>query len=125
VDVTRLDAGEQATVVARHAAVGPASEELLLAVQWPTQARTRAESTLVEGTTQAGARVRLRWDGGEVEVRADDAGRFQASIPLEEGENALAVQAVDALGHTAAADGELQIRDTTGPAFRGGVEYER
>jgi FecR protein/Glucodextranase, domain B len=125
VDATRLDAGEQATVVERHADVGPASEELLLAVQWPTEARTRAESTLVEGTTRAGARVRLRWEAGEVEVHADQTGRFQASIPLDEGENPLTVDAEDALGNHAADNGELQVRDTTGPAFRGGVEYER
>jgi hypothetical protein len=125
VDATHLAAGEQATLVDRHADVGPASEELLLAVQWPTEGRTRAEATVVTGTTQAGARVRLRWDGGEVRISADEAGRFHASIPLDEGENQLSVEAEDALGHRAEDEGELQVRDTTGPAFRGGVEYER
>ena len=72
-----------------------------------------------------GARVRLRWDGGEVRVNADETGRFQASIPLDEGENQLSVEAEDALGHRAEDEGALQVRDTTGPAFRGGVEYER
>jgi hypothetical protein len=124
-DAVRLEAGQQATVIDRHAVIGPATEELLLAVQWPTQRRTRATETIVQGTTQAGAVVHLRWSGGNAEVLADDEGRFSASIPLGEGQNSLEVEAVDALGNRAHDVGDLQVRDTTGPAFHGGVEYGR
>lgn len=123
-DAVRLDAGQQATVIDRHAVIGPA-EEMLLAVQWPTQRRTRATETVVEGTTQAGALVHLRWNGGDARVQADEEGRFKASIPLGEGHNSLEVEAVDALGNRAHDVGDLQVRDTIGPAFQGGVEYGR
>jgi len=124
-DAVRLEAGQQATVIDRHAVISAATEELLLAVQWPTQRRTRATETIVEGTTQAGALVHLRWNDGSAEVQADEDGRFSASIPLGEGHNSLEVEAVDALGNRAHDVGDLQVRDTIGPAFQGGVEYGR
>jgi len=124
-DAVRLEAGQQATVIERHAVIGPATEELLLAVQWPTQRRTRATETIVEGTTQAGALVQLTWNGGTARVQADEDGRFSASIPLGEGRNSLEVEAIDALGNRAHDVGDLQVRDTIGPAFQGGVEYGR
>jgi hypothetical protein len=124
-DVVRLDAGQQATVIDRHAIIGPATEELLLAVQWPDQKRTRAPETTVRGTTEAGAFVHLRWNGGHAEVTADEQGAFEVSIPLGEGRNSLEVEAVDALGNRAQDVGELEVRDTIGPAFHGGVEYAR
>jgi hypothetical protein len=124
-DAVRLEAGQQATVIDRHAVIGPATEELLLAVQWPMQKRTRATETIVEGTTEAGALVHLRWTGGDTRVQADEQGRFSASIPLGEGQNSLEVEAVDALGNRAHDVGDLQVRDTVGPSFHGGVEYAR
>ncbi len=125
-DRTRLEAGQQATVIGRHAEVAPVSEDLLLAVDWPEEAvRTRREITVVTGRTAPGARVLLRGSFGERTVRADADGVFSAEVPLSEGDNPIEVLAVDALGKRTQVAGALQFRDTKGPSFRGGVEYER
>lgn len=123
VDVTRVDAGSQAIIVDRKADVGPISEDLLLAVEWPEGARTREPSTVVTGRTVPGAVVRLHHERGVVEVQADGTGSFRAEVPLAEGENEVRVEAVDVLGHQAEATHALQTRDTQGPTFQAGVEY--
>ena len=124
VDATRLDAGQQVTVVDRHAEVGEIPEELLLDVAWPEPTRTRAETTLVSGVTFAGAVVRLTGAFGSREVRADLEGRFSAELPLIEGENGVAIEAIDPLGRHTTRRGVLPKRDTRGPSFSGGVRYD-
>lgn len=122
-DASRLDEGEQAVIVDRHAEVGPVPEELLLAVEWPQEARTRAEATTVSGRTQPGARVTLAGAFGVKTVTADVDGRFVADLPLAEGDNPIEVYAIDVLGHRATVEGMLQTRDTRGPSFHGGIDY--
>lgn len=125
-DQTRLEAGQQATVIDRHADVGPIPEELLLAIDWPdTAQRTRGPSTILSGTTVPGARVRLTGTFGERLLRADAQGHFETEVPLQEGANPVEVEATDALGQRQHLVGSLQIRDTRGPTFRGGVEYDQ
>jgi hypothetical protein len=124
-DVTRLDEGQQAVVVDRHAEVGPVPEELLLAVDWPSEARTRAEKTVVSGRTQPGARVTLEGSFGVRTVMANADGRFVAELPLAEGDNPIEVSATDPVGKAATIEGMLQTRDTKGPSFSGGVDYRR
>lgn len=123
-DQTRLRPGEQATVLDRHAEIGEVPEELLLAVEWPADARTRSETGQVVGHTSPGATVVVRGTLGEQTVRADHEGRFQAMIALAEGENEVVVEAIDLLGRRSDVPGVL-VRDTRGPAFQGGVRYER
>ncbi len=123
-DVTRVAAGQQVWVVDRHGEVGQIPEELLLAVQWPTEARARREQWVVEGTTVPAARVRVRGGVEVVEVQADARGAFRATVSLLEGENRVVVESVDLLGRSTEVPGVL-IRDTRGPSFQGGVEYGR
>ncbi len=123
-DQTRLRPGEQATVLDRHAEIGDVPEELLLAVDWPAEARTRAETGQVVGRTSPGATVVVRGTLGEQRVIADREGRFEAMIALAEGENRVVVEAIDVLGRKSDVPGVL-VRDTRGPAFQGGVRYER
>jgi hypothetical protein len=120
---TRIEEGQQAIVVDRHAEVGPIPEELLLAVDWPQEARTRAEVTRVTGTTQPGAKVTLSGTFGTRTVTADAQGVFRAELPLSEGDNPIEVRAVDIFGRKITVEGMLQTRDTRGPSFQGGVEY--
>lgn len=124
VDQGRLVAGEQATLVGAHAEIGPIPEGVLLQVEWPEAATTRADRARVAGTTSPGALVRLvSPTGAAVEVRARGDGRFVADVPLVEGVNEVRVEAVDLLGRQADAPGRLPDRDTIGPSFRGGVRY--
>ncbi len=123
VDVTRVAEGSQAVVLDRHAGVQPAPDQMLLAVNWPDEERTREARTLVQGQTTPGAQVRLTGAFGEHIVVAGADGVFMAEVPLVEGANEIEVEAVDPLGNLAQAEGRLEIRDTLGPSFRGGVEY--
>ena len=122
-DQTRLEEGQQATIVGRHTEVGAVPEELLLAIDWPQEARTRAEVTTVSGTTQPGARVTLRGSFGVKTVTANHEGEFVADLPLSEGDNPIQVEATDLVGRATAVEGMLQTRDTRGPSFHGGVDY--
>lgn len=124
-DATRLEEGQQAVVIDRHAEIGQVPEELLLAVAWPEEGRTRARATRVTGRTTPRARVVLTGSFGRTSVRADETGAFEAEVPLGEGENPVRVEAIDPLGHRAEVAGLLQTRDTSGPSFQGGVEYDR
>ena len=124
-DATQLQEGEQAVVIDRHAEVGTVPEELLLAVDWPAEARTRAAATTVSGVTLPGALVKLSGTFGERTVKANSEGRFVAELPLEEGDNPIEVSATDILGKAASIEGMLQTRDTRGPSFGAGVDYNR
>lgn len=121
-DVSRVAAGQQAWVVDRHGEIEQVPEELLLAVQWPPEARTRQRQWTVEGHTAPAARVRVRGASGEIEVLADPTGGFRAVIALDEGENRVVVESVDPLGRRTTVPGVL-VRDARGPSFEAGVEY--
>jgi hypothetical protein len=122
-NVAQIQEGARATVSASgEASIKPISEELLLAVDWPSDHRTRLDHQQVSGQTEPGAHVRLERGDTIIELVADARGRFEADVPLWEGENPLRVQVVDVLGHAIVADYTL-TRDTRGPTFRGGVEY--
>ena len=123
IDRSRIAEGEIATIVDRHAEVGPVPEELLLAIDWPQEARTRAQITRVSGRTQPGANVTLSGSFGRRTISADTQGHFSAELPLAEGDNPIEVRAVDVFGREASVEGMLQTRDTRGPSFQGGVEY--
>lgn len=124
-DRTRLEEGEVATVIDRHAEVGPIPEELLLAVDWPQEARTRAKTTRVSGRTQPGAKITLSGTFGTRTAVADVHGTFLVDLPLSEGDNPIEVLAVDVLGQKTTIEGMLQTRDTRGPIIHGEVEYEK
>ncbi len=124
-DQPRLPEGSRAVIRNRSAEIGPIPDELLLEVAWPEASRTRDERSRVTGTTTPGARVTLAGPFGRRVVVADAEGRFEAEVPLEEGSNELVVSATDLLGQEADVRGVLQTRDTQGPTFRGGVEYEK
>jgi hypothetical protein len=123
VDATRVEAGQQAVVIDRHAEIAPVPKELLLAVAWPDEERTRASEATVAGRTAPGARVVVRGRFGERAGRAGPDGRFNVPVPLEEGDNDVEVIAVDPLGVEARVSGQLLTRDTRGPSFQGGIEY--
>jgi hypothetical protein len=123
VDVTRLEEGQQATVIDRHAEIAPVPDALLLDVAWPTLARTREEEGELAGTTVPGALVLVTGRFGERRTRADATGAFRLSVPLQEGDNEVTVRCTDPLGRTRERAGALGRRDTTGPRFQGGVEY--
>ncbi len=121
-DVTRVGAGQQVWVVDRHGEVGQIPEELLLAVEWPSDARTRQQQWTVEGTTTPAATVAIRGGEREVQVVADATGAFRAVVALAEGENRVVVESVDLLGRRKEVPGVL-VRDSRGPTFEAGVEY--
>ncbi len=123
VDVTRVEEGQQATVVDRHAEIEAVPKELLLDVAWPEGERTRRDTSTVSGTTAPGARVIARGSFGEVSVRAGTDGRFELAVPLAEGDNRVRLEAIDPVGRSTEVQGALHTRDTTGPTMRGGVEY--
>ena len=122
VDVTRVEAGQQAIVVDRHAEIAAVPEALLLAVEGPGGAPTREDRAVVSGVTAPGARVEGRGRFGSRRGRAGDDGRFAVEVPLVEGDNDVEVVAVDPLGQETLVAGALAVRDTTGPTFRAGGE---
>ena len=123
VDITRVEEGQQATVVDRHAEIADVPAELLLDVTWPRAERTRSETSRVEGHTVPGARVVARGRFGTRTTRAGRDGRFALDVPLEEGDNDVQLTAFDPVGRSAEVKGQLQTRDTRAPILRGGVEY--
>jgi len=116
---SRLVVGE-----ADHVEIGAIPAEMLLAVQWPENPRTRQGTMEVSGRTEPGARVRVEGSAGVVETRADDRGAFRVEIPLYEGENPVKVEAIGLLGRKVEVTGLVE-RDQSGPLFRGDVEYPR
>ena len=102
--------------------MGPIPDELLLSVDWPDARRTSADTTRVRGRTEPGARVRIQ--GTElIDVMAGQDGRFEATVPLKEGNNALVVEAVGVLGGSVAVE-EVVVRDVQGPRLRANVGYK-
>ncbi len=115
---TVLPAGERATVVDATLTREPLPTELLLAVEWEGERRTRAVTQVVTGSTSPGADVIIRGSFGRRTVRADSKGRFTAEVPLAEGDNPVELTATDVLGRSADVTGSLAVRDTTGPVLR-------
>ncbi|MEN9787670.1 MAG: Glucodextranase, domain [Pseudomonadota bacterium] len=117
--LTALTAGERFVRAADDVARAPLSEDLLLAVAPPEEARTRSPEVEVRGRTAPRARVRAGRRGASgatswVEGRAAPDGTFVVRVPLEEGANRLVVEARDVLGSVAVAEVAV-TRDTRAP----------
>ena len=98
----------------RPPVVGAIPDQLLLEVTWPEQTPRRAPEAPVSGRTEPYARVRVGGEGSWETVRADAEGHFQVSVPLEEGDNVVNVEATDVSGEATSTDGRIE-RDTTAP----------
>lgn len=110
-DTDTLQAGERALAGDHGVVAGPIPEELLLHVEWPTWSTTRHDSVALAGTTDPGARVSVRAGPELVSARADGDGRFELTVPLEQGDNPLTVEAEGVLGRTRRSDGRLERDD--------------
>ncbi len=122
---SELEHGQQLTVGSEHnVKVAPIPDDLFLAVQWPGQIRTRKDSAMVMGKTEPESRIRILGGTEPRVLKADARGNFEAEVSLWEGDNRLQVQVTDILGNENSAEATV-TRDTTGPNFRGGVQYER
>ncbi len=104
------------------ALLGPASEELLLQVAWPTAERTQASTVVVHGKTEPGAAIRFGRAGAWVEARADAAGAFTVKARLTEGVNEVHIEATSLLG-TRAVVAHAIVLDTTAPSVGVQVIY--
>ena len=121
--INQLEPGRQVvSMPGGDPVLGAVSSELLLEVGWPEQDSTRMADLLVQGRTGPYASVRVGRGEDWREVRADAQGIFQASVPLDEGGNAVRVQARDALGRTREDEAEIE-RDSQPPAI-GGSEVQ-
>jgi hypothetical protein len=102
--------------------VSPVPDELLLEVSWPPP--TREAKLSVYGTTEPAAKVEVLSREDVAPVYADERGRFALQLTVPEGDSELVVAVTDAFGKRRVATGRLR-RDTSGPAFRLDLEYER
>jgi hypothetical protein len=123
VDEVRIAAGSSALIEGDHAHIGPISDELLLSVVWPEMDRTRRGDTTIQGVTAPRAEVTVSGPFGTLRTRANGAGEFVLEVSLAEGDNPVKVTAKSLMGEEVEQDGTLPTLDTTGPTFRGGVEY--
>jgi hypothetical protein len=78
----------------------------------------RAREFVVEGVTAPGAVVSV----GGVQVSAPD-GRFRATVPLEEGDNEIQLDARDALGRTAGHESAKVFVDSRAPEIKARVVW--
>ncbi len=116
--VAEVRSGERVTIAGDGTGVvSPVSSDLLLAVTWPEARRTKEPTTRVTGMTVPSATVNVRGGGKVVQVRADRTGRFEAEVPLLEGDNPLSVEATDVLGNVASVEGVTVLLKTKGAAF--------
>lgn len=122
VDGASLQAGQRTVIPKDGTPLQlPTSEALLLQMAWPGQTRTSASKVRLQGSTEPGAHVRARTAAGTAETRAGRDGAFTVEVELGEGENAVAVDAVNVFGQVARADWHV-ARDSTPPAI--GVRIE-
>jgi hypothetical protein len=120
----RLGEGARLTVAPDGTSTtGEIPTDLLLAVEWPTQRRTRSENVTVHGTTEPHATVEVRFHTEVLAVVADSQGMFSAAVALAEGENLVSIQATNAMGDVAPTDEVVLERDTTPPSLQGAIEF--
>lgn len=95
--------------------LGEIPPELLLQVAWPQGGPVRDDAVKLTGRTEPYARVRGTGAGPPADARADAEGRFELTLPLSEGENALNLEVRDVVGNRKA-EGHKVSRDSTAPA---------
>ena len=98
----------------RTAVVGAIPASLLLEVNWPTGAPTRAPAVPVEGRTDPYAVVQIRWGQESLRLRADADGSFRATMPIQPGENMVEVEAEDLQGRKVRTTGTM-VRERPPP----------
>ena len=122
-DIGSLESGEQVVVSpSGESVLAEIPKSLLLEVAWPTGS-TRSAQRRIAGRTAPGATVWTEVRGKRMRAIADSEGNFVIEgVPLEEGDNAIEVNARGLLGSEKSAQGRLE-RDSEAPtgAFR--VEY--
>ncbi|MEW5853979.1 MAG: FecR domain-containing protein, partial [Myxococcota bacterium] len=91
---------------------------LLLKVATPARSIQRELEHEVVGQTTPGSLVRVK---GRV-ARVDPDGRFRIKVPLDEGRNAIEINAVDAAGHEKLTRLDLTV-DRSAPAIKGHMEW--
>ncbi len=102
----------------KEAVTAPAPEKLLLDVNWPEMVTTRSAEVVVEGKTDPYAMVIVGEGEQRIQMRADINGRFQASVPLKEGENGLELTVRDVMGREVVEKRKVN-RDSTAPIVQG------
>jgi len=106
-----LAAGERVLAGEHGAIVGAVPSELLLHVDWPSWNTTKEERVALEGTTDPGARVTARAGERRVDGRAGPDGRFELVVPLQQGDNAVVVEAQGVMGRVRRDEGDLERDD--------------
>jgi len=91
----------------------PALRRVLLAVRWPQERATSKDTLPVSGKVEAGSRVFIQ--GQPVPV--EPGGSFRADVPLRDGEQTVAVVAIDPMGRRKQVDTTI-VRDQTTPTVR-------
>lgn len=103
---TILEAGEQGHVADNAQPTKKTLQRsVLLSVNWP-DARTEKARTMIRGRADVGARIAI--NGQTTDVDAN--GRFKATIPLTEGDNAIVVTATDLRGETKKETGQIRVK---------------
>ena len=117
-DATPLQASQRLTALPGAApVVGTVPEVLLRSVLWPKRAVVREDEVTLEGEATPYATVMLSREGlAPRQVRADERGHFQGTLPLQEGENRVRVEIWDAFGRKQVAEQVIE-RDTRAPTI--------
>lgn len=97
--------------------VGVAPESLLLDVEWPEEAKTRAGEMELSGRTDPYASVVFGTGSDAVRVRADRDGKFRATVALAEGQNDVELRVHDVMGREAKQQRTVR-RDSTAPIIQ-------
>lgn len=113
--VTSAAAGELVRALPGRAVVtGAIPAALLLEVNWPTGAPTRAPELPVDGRTDPYAIVQIRQGDETLRVRAAADGSFRATMQVQPGENAVEVEAEDLQGRKVKTTGTM-VREQPPP----------
>lgn len=112
-----LKAGEFAVVSGGNVEVGAIPTSVLLKVAWPEEGRTREKTATVDVQARPGTLLRVN----DVSVAVGVDGRGQVPVELKEGENRVAVEAVDAVGNRTVGTSGAIVLDTRPPEIRGGA----
>lgn len=117
VDGDGLDAGERVIFPGDGTPLQlPAAEELLLQMVWPAEKRTASSQVHVTGRTEPGARLHATTSASAADARSAADGSFAFDIGIAEGENTVAVQAVNVFGQISKAEWEVS-RDSMPPSI--------